>query len=140
MNSFTTKPLIILYFHLQIYFPWYNITGTTKRLRHRANFASLINVSIDTTSVPTISFNFFGLLSLGDWDRGKGSGDELLLVEGVLKLFFFRTLFPFDETSSAEPLEGVFSDFEPLGNFSCCKIGILFGYCSLIRPLLLSII
>lgn len=47
-------------------FPWYNITGTTKRLRHRANFASLINVSIDTVSVPTVSLVFLGLFSLGD--------------------------------------------------------------------------
>jgi len=48
-------------------------------------------------------------------------------------------LFPFGETSSPELPEEVLSDLELLGNFSLCKIGILCGYCSLIRPLLLSI-
>lgn len=43
------------------------MTGTTKRLRQRANLASFIKVSINTTSVPTTaSLVFLGLLSLGD--------------------------------------------------------------------------
>jgi len=42
------------------------MTGTTKRLRQRANLASFIKVSINTTSVPTASLVFLGLLSLGD--------------------------------------------------------------------------
>lgn len=86
-------------------------------------------------SVPTVSFDALGLLRLAE----RGSGDEPL-GERVPKLFLFLMPFPFDEMSSPELLDEVLSDFEPFGNLSCCKIGILFGYCSLMRPLLLSII
>lgn len=91
---------------------------------------------METISVPTVSLVFFGLLNLGDCDSTNDSGDEWLLGEGAPKLFRFLLEVPFGEISSIE-LDEV---LEALGNLSFCKIGILCGYCSLIRPLLLSII
>lgn len=90
------------------------MTGTTKRLRQRANFASLISVSIDTTSVPVFSVVFLGLLSFGDWERTYGSGDELLLGEGAPRLFLFRLLVAFGEMSSIELELEVLSNLNPL--------------------------